>query len=78
MRRDGYETYRTTPARGGKGTFFYTDCGNVMYSTCGDMKYHGCLCPKCFYNGKKTILFLRGTEEANNVMEGIWTKQLSV
>ena len=72
----GYETYQATPEKHGRGTYFFTDCGNTMYSIRNDyMAYHGCYCPKCFLNGKKTILYLRGTKEGLEVYEN--TKEIS-
>lgn len=60
------ETYQTTPEKNGKGIFFFTDCGNRMYYVDNDpMKYHGCLCPKCLYQGKQVTLYIRGSKEAN-------------
>lgn len=64
------ETYQYTPEEHGKGMYFHTDCGNWMYSVKTDPRaYHGCLCPKCFYNGRHTTLYLRGTPEANEIMK---------
>lgn len=54
------ETYQTTPAKNGVGTFFFTNCGNRMYSVKGEMAYHGKICPNC---GK--TLYIRGSKEAN-------------
>ena len=64
-------TYQCTPERHGRGTFFFTDCcNNRMYSVKNDdLAYHGCLCPKCLWEGRYTVLYLRGTKEANRVME---------
>ncbi len=62
------ETYRVTPEASGKGTYFFTDCGHRMYSVRDKMAYHGKLCPACFYNGKITTLYIRGSEEANELM----------
>lgn len=63
------ETYRYIEAVNGNGMFFYTDCGNQMYSVdVNPMKYHGFLCPKCLMMGKMTTLFLRGTNEAIEVL----------
>lgn len=59
------ETYQATEEKHGKGTFFYTDCGNVMYSINGKTAYHGKLCPKCFWEGKQVTLYIRGSKEAN-------------
>ena len=65
-----YETYQTTTEKHGNGYFFFTDCGNRMYSVKNDpMAYHGKLCPKCMCEGKQVTLYMRGTEEANKVME---------
>lgn len=63
-------TYQCCEEAHRKGMFFYTDCcGNRMYSVSNDeMKYHGRLCPKCFWNGTYTTLYLRGTPEATEVM----------
>ena len=64
-------TYQCVEERHGNGMYFYTDCcNNTMYSVKNDMMaYHGALCPRCFLNCKRTILYLRGTEEANRVTE---------
>lgn len=59
------ETYRTTPEKHGNGTYFFTDCGNVIYSVNSKMAYHGKLCPKCLLNGKQVTLYIRGSKEAN-------------
>ncbi len=41
----------------------------MMYSVNNDpTTYHGKLCPKCFWNGITTDLYLGGTLEANAVM----------
>ena len=62
------ETYQYIMAEDGEGMFFRTDCGNMMYSVKNDpMAYHGCLCPKCFWSGKRVTLYLRGTPEANKI-----------
>ena len=58
-------TYQATPEKHGNGTFFFTDCGHNMYSVRDDMAYHGCLCPACFSKGIQTILYIRGSKEAN-------------
>lgn len=65
-------TYQVAEEIHGNGMFFFTDCcGNRMYSIRNDeMLYHGCLCPKCFWEGVDTVLYLRGTPEANEVMKG--------
>ena len=60
-----FATYQVTPEKHDKGTFFYTDCGHRMYSVKDEKAYHGCLCPGCLYNGKKTILYIRGSKESN-------------
>lgn len=60
-----FATYQTTPEENGNGTYFYTDCGHWMYSIRDKMAYHGCLCHGCFYNGKYTTLYIRGSKEAN-------------
>lgn len=52
------ETYQTTPSKNGKGTFFFTDCGNTMYSVNDAYAYHKKLCPNCH----KTLL-MRGTSD---------------
>ena len=54
------ETYQAVPSQNGKGTFYFTDCGNRMYSVKDDMAYHGNKCPLC---GK--VLYIRGSKEAN-------------
>ena len=48
-----------------RGNLFFTDCGHNMYSTGDNMAYHGCLGPGCLWKGIKTILYIRGSEEAN-------------
>ena len=58
-------TYQATPEKHGNGTFFFTDCGHNMYSVRDDMAYHRCLCPACFNKGIQTILYIRGSKEAN-------------
>lgn len=63
------ETYRYSPEKNGKGTFFYTDCGNVMYSVNDHITYHGKLCPKCFWQGKLVTLYIRGSEEAKELLQ---------
>lgn len=65
-------TYQVTPEKHRQGTFFFTDCGHEMYSIKGEMAYHGCLCPGCLYKGKETILYIRGSKEANEY----WKKKL--
>lgn len=67
------ETYQITPAKNGKGTFFYTDCGNRMYSINDEMAYHGKLCPACFLKSKYVTLYIRGSKEANEY----WDKKLN-
>ncbi len=64
-----YELYSATPEKHGHGTFFYTECGNVMYSVNDDMAYHGKLCPRCFLKGKMVTLYIRGSEEAKRVID---------
>lgn len=64
-----YATYQTTPSKNGKGTFYLADCGHTMYSVLGPEAYHGCICPGCLSKGIKTTLYLRGSEEANRIME---------
>lgn len=66
-----YATYQTTPEVHGNGMFFFTDCcGNRMYAVDNDaMVYHGKLCPGCMWKGKQVTLYLRGTDEANEVMK---------
>lgn len=66
-----YATYQATNEKHGKGTFFFTDCcGNRMYSVNNDwMLYHGKLCPKCMMEGKMVTLYMRGTDEADKVIE---------
>lgn len=67
------ETYQYVESTDGKSTFYFTDCGNRMFYIDKDpMKYHGCLCPKCFMEGKHVTLYLRGTPEANK----IWNERL--
>lgn len=58
------ETYQTTPSKNGKGTFFFTDCGNQMYSVKDEYAYNKKICPKC----GKTLL-LRGTYDAIDFMD---------
>ena len=64
-------TYQYCEEKHGNGMFFYTDCcGNRMYSVDNNpMKYHGCLCPKCFWEGKSITLYLRGTEDGIRVLK---------
>ena len=64
-------TYQYLEEAHGNGMFFYTSCcGNRMYSVRNDpMTYHGCLCPKCLYDHKLTVLYLRGTPEGRRVFE---------
>lgn len=52
------ERYQATPEKQGRGTYYFTDCGNVMYLINNDMFYHGKQCPKC---GR--TLYIRGLEE---------------
>lgn len=64
-------TYITETGKPGRGIYFYTDCcHNQMFHIGNDpMIYHGCLCPKCYnLHNKRTVLYLRGTEEANRVL----------
>lgn len=69
MRQMNYATYQYTPEVNGKGTFYYPDCCKYwIYSVKGPEAYHGCLCPKCFYKGKLTTLYMRGTDEANSIV----------
>lgn len=75
-----YETYQATPEKHGEGTFFFTDCGNTMYSVRNDyMAYHGCYCPKCMSQGKQVLLYMRGTKEAQRLLEVKYedTKEIS-
>lgn len=65
-------TYQVTPEKHSEGFFFFTDCGHKMYSIKDKMDYHGCLCPGCLSNGKQTILYIRGSKEANE----FWNKKL--
>ena len=37
-----------------------------------NMAYHGCLCPGCLWKGIQTILYIRGSEEANKY----WNEKL--
>ena len=65
------ETYRFTPSSDGKGTFYYTDCGNRIYvAGRNPMRLHGRLCPKCFMQNKYVTLYLRGTKEAEGSDNG--------
>ena len=64
-----YATYQTTPSKNGKGTFYLADCGHTMYSVLGPEAYHGCICPACAYKHIDTILYIRGSQEANNIMD---------
>ena len=64
-----YETYQTTPSKNGKGTFYLTDCGHWLYAVLGPEAYHGKLCPACMYKGVQTTLYIRGSEEANRIMD---------
>lgn len=65
-------TYQTTPEKHDDGTFFFTDCGHNMYSIRDNMAYHGCLCPGCLCKGIQTILYIRGSVEANRY----WNEKL--
>ena len=67
-RKGEYETYQATPSKNGNGTFYFADCGNRMYSVKGYEGYHSCICPKC---GR--TLYMRGTEEANKLIEDGYT-----
>lgn len=58
------ETYQFASEANGKGTFYYTDCGNRMYSVCGPDAYHKKICPKC---GK--VLLMRGTKDGITYMD---------
>jgi hypothetical protein len=73
----GKATYQYLSEKNGRGTFFYTDCcHNRMYTVNNDpMFYHGKLCPKCFHNYKLTTLYLRGTNEAKEIQNGIKTHE---
>ena len=64
-------TYQYIEEVHGNSMFFHTDCcGNMMYSVDSNpIKYHGCLCPKCFCNGKLVTLYLRGTPDGIRVFE---------
>ena len=63
-------TYQATPEKHGRGTYFFTDCGHSMYSVIDDdMAYHGCLCPGCFSRGRETLLYIRGSKEANEYLD---------
>lgn len=72
-RKGEYETYQATPSKNRKGTFYFTDCGNRMYSVKGYEGYHNCICPKC---GR--TLYMRGTEEANKLIEDGYTGWMSI
>lgn len=61
------ETYRCTAEAHGRGTFFFTDCGNRMYSVNNDWNfYHGKLCPKCW-----RTLYIRGSAEAKKIINEV-------
>ena len=64
-----YTTYQTTPSKDGKGVFYLSDCGHVMYSRQGPKAYHGKLCPGCMRKHISTTLYIRGSEEANRIMD---------
>jgi hypothetical protein len=65
----GIATYQATPEAHGRGTYFFTDCGHKMYSVKNDYNaYHECLCPGCFWEGKETVLYIRGSKEANEYL----------
>lgn len=64
-----YATYQTTPSKNSVGTFYFTDCGHKFYSVKGTEAYHGKLCPRCLYRGIQTTLYIRGSEEANKIMD---------
>lgn len=61
--------YEAVPEKNGNGTFLYSDCGHKMYSIRGEMSYHGCLCPGCLWKGIHRMLYIRGSEEANEYMK---------
>lgn len=53
------EYYVAVPEVNGKGTFFFTECGNCMYSVNDENAYQGRLCPKCFWKGKNRTLYMK-------------------
>ena len=56
-------TYKTAPAKGGRGTYYYTTCGHLLYSVKGPEAYHGCICPACWrLKNRETVLYM----EENN------------
>lgn len=66
---DNYDTYQTTTSKDSVGTFYFTDCGHKIYSRKGPEAYHGKLCPRCLCKGVRTTLYIRGSEEANKIMD---------
>lgn len=64
-----YATYQTTPSINGEGTFFFTDCEHQMYSIKGPYAYHDKLCSGCMCKGVQTVLYIRGSKEANKIMK---------
>ena len=64
-----YATYQVTPAANDNGTYYFTDCGHRMYSVLGPEAYHNKLCPGCMREGKQTVLYIRGSQEANEIMD---------
>lgn len=63
-----YATYKTTPSKNGKGTFYFTDCGHRLFSVRGPDTYHGRLCPACLdLKGVETTLYIRRSKEANHI-----------
>lgn len=63
--------YHTTPSKNGVGKFILPKCCNKWIYTIknNDMAYHGALCPICLTNGKQTVLYLAGTDEASEVVK---------
>ena len=59
-------------SKNGKGTFYFTDCSHEMYSVKEPEAYHGRLCPGCLYKHVVTILYIRGSEEA----DVIWNERI--
>lgn len=62
-------TYQAVPSKNGFGTFFYASCGHQMFSVKDDRAYQGCLCPGCSSKGKETVLYIRGSKEANKYQD---------
>lgn len=62
---DEYCNISNNTRKAWRWNFLFTDCGHNMYSIRDNMAYHGCLCPGCLWKGIYTILYIRGSKEAN-------------